>query len=453
MSMSRVLIVFLVAGISAFGQISFPGSGGIGFPGQRRPRQNNPNDPNGPYDPNQQGGGQRGRGRQQNQQPETIEGTIRSNAGSEMVLESDDHLNTTVMLSGVTKFIRLDGSNGKRADFNQGDRVSIDGTVDDKANFKALKVKLLKIGPPTATTSIGALPPDDDSDRPKLRRAPSAETPVPAVETPTAVAPQIVRGDPSVNDDSDRPILRRGGPVARKPSEADDIIEKARAAALEFSETLPSYVVKQYTTRYATEMAKGGKTSWNALDNITADVVAEDGKETYKNIMVNGKKPKEDPEKTGAWSSGEFSSMLLDVLSPVTDADFHGKRTSTIGTRSAWRYDYSVEQPNSHWHIQASAQSYIPAYTGSIWIDKETFRVLRIEMSAKTMPKSFELDTVESAVDYDNVMIGDRKFMVPVHSEVMNCQRGTSSCSRNVIEFRNYRKFGADTSISFEPNQ
>jgi hypothetical protein len=145
--------------------------------------------------------------------------------------------------------------------------------------------------------------------------------------------------------------------------------------------------------------------------------------------------------------------MLQDVLQPATAADFFNKRSSTIANRPAWHYDFSVEQPNSHWVVEASSEKYQPAYKGSIWIDKETYRVLRIEMQARNIPKSFPLDTVESTVDYDNVLIAGNKYLLPVHSEALSCVRGTSDCSRNTIDFRNYRKFEADTSITFEPDK
>ena len=193
-----------------------------------------------------------------------------------------------------------------------------------------------------------------------------------------------------------------------------------------FTETLPNYVVKQFTTRYQTDTAHGNRTSWQALDVVTADVVCENGKESYKNILVNGKAPKTAVEKTGSWSTGEFATVLQGILAPQTDADFHNKRSTTIVNRPAYRYDYSVEQPNSMWHVMLRRQSYVPAYTGSIWIDKENFRVLRIEMSARNMPKTFALDTVESAVDYDYVLIGDQKYLLPVHSEALSCERGTT---------------------------
>ena len=40
-----------------------------------------------------------------------------------------------------------------------------------------------------------------------------------------------------------------------------------------------------------------------------------------------------------------------------------------------------------------------------------------------------------------------------VHSEALSCTRGSSDCTRNTIDFRNYKKFGADTSITFEPDK
>jgi hypothetical protein len=244
----------------------------------------------------------------------------------------------------------------------------------------------------------------------------------------------------------DRPTFRSSG---------DPIIDNAREAAFSFAETLPNYVVKQFTTRFATEAARGGQTSWRALDTVSADVVSEGGKETYKNILVNGRAPKDAVEKTGSWSTGEYSSVLLDILSPATEADFHNKRSTTIVNRAAWRYDFSVDRPNSHWHVYASAQSYNPDYIGAIWIDKENSRVLRIELAARNMPRAFPLDTVESSVDYDYVLIGEAKFLLPVHSEALSCERGTSGCTRNSIDFRNYKKFSADTSITFDapPNQ
>jgi len=86
-----------------------------------------------------------------------------------------------------------------------------------------------------------------------------------------------------------------------------------------------------------------------------------------------------------------------------------------------------------------------------VWIEKKNGRVLRIEMQTRNMPSEFPLDKVETAADYEYVRIGgSQQFLLPVHSETLSCQRGTSVCSRNAIDFRNYKKYSGEASITFD---
>jgi hypothetical protein len=303
-------------------------------------------------------------------------------------------------------------------------------------------------GPPQLKrgSSTGGSTPSTNSDATVADARPSLQADVANGVTRTPSSP---RGDaPADGDSSPYENTRQ-----RMPASGDPVIDQAREEAFSFTETLPNYVVKQYTTRYAAQLARGSQTSWQALDHVTADVIEEDGTEKYKNILVNGQPPKVDIEKSGSWSRGEFSSLQLDVLSPNTNARFHGKQATTIVNRAAFLYDFSVEQSNSHWRIQADGQSEQPGYTGSIWIDKENHRVLRIELSAQNLPRTFPLDAVESAVDYDYVVIGEGKYLLPVHSEALSCAHGAGGCTRNVIDFRNYKKFAADSNITFDPEK
>jgi hypothetical protein len=325
---------------------------------------------------------------------------------------------------------------------NDGDRPVLRRATSSSSNSDSSSTSGSAAAPPTL-----ARPADTNPDPPRLRRASQADSGAPAaIPDP----PPVAEVRPSLHSDESNTIRRM--PPA-EPSAEDPFIEQARDAAFAFSETLPNYIVKQYTTRYATVAARGNRTNWQALDNVTADVIQEGGVEKYKNILINGKPPVRDVEKSGSWSRGEFSSMMQDVLSPITNADFHGRRSVTMVNRAAVRYDFSVEQPNSHWHIEVEGGAYMPGYTGTIWFDKENYRVLRIEMSAQGMPSSFALDQVEWAVDYDYVAISDGRYLLPAHSETLSCARSNNQCTRNVIEFRNYRKFTADTSITFDTDK
>jgi len=229
----------------------------------------------------------------------------------------------------------------------------------------------------------------------------------------------------------------------------DAVIDATRQKTMSFDETLPNYMLKQFTARYATDPKSRDREAWKQLDVVTADVVFDHGRESYANVLDNGKRTK-DIEQTGAWSQGEFASILKTLLSPASETRFSNRQQVTIVNRPAYRYDFLVDQPHSNWLIRANGEAYKPSYAGGIWIDKETYRVLRIEMATREMPREFPLDTVKSSVDYDFVPIEDHRYLLPVHSEAVSCIQGTSECTRNVIEFRDYKKYGANSSITFE---
>ena len=130
---------------------------------------------------------------------------------------------------------------------------------------------------------------------------------------------------------------------------------------------------------------------------------------------------------------------------------FRRNGTDTIHNRGfPYVYRFEIVRELSRWRIEAPSQLYYPAYRGNIWIDKENFRVLRIEQEGRNMPVMFPFDTVEASSDYDYVRLGTpQQFPLPVEAEVLTCQRGSSVCMRNRIEFRNYRKFGAESNITF----
>jgi hypothetical protein len=239
----------------------------------------------------------------------------------------------------------------------------------------------------------------------------------------------------------------RPEPVADTAPPPDPRIEKARAAANAFTDTLPDYVCQEQMARFASTTHV---VDWRPLDVVSAELVYEKGRERYGKLAINGKPTKKTIEELpGAWSTGEFGTVLVDILSPGTAADFHYRRMSKSGGRDAFMFDFEVDHDHSHWHIHAPSQSILPPYKGALWIDKETGRVLRIEMQTNRMPQEFPYDKVESATDYEFTRIGEGQFLLPVHAETLMCERGTNICARNTIDFRNYHKYAGEATIIF----
>jgi hypothetical protein len=309
---------------------------------------------------------------------------------------------------------------------------------------------------PATQMAPGAAPRDaDDPGRPVLRRGGAATARQADASGPTA-PPAAASTSPSANSAPPTIVGAVGGgqgtsvarPQAILPQE-DPLIGKVREAAFNFSSSLPNFFCQQLTTRYHTQNIKQG---WDTIDIVQADVAYENGQESYKNIKINNKLTnKSMHEIGGATSTGEFSTLLLDLMSGTTSAVFRRDVADTIHGRSAIVFKVDVPRERSHWRVEAPSQLYYPAYRGSIWVDKQTSRVLRIEIQARGLPAPFPFDTVESATDYDFIRLaaGEQEFLLPANAEVLSCERGTSFCSRNRIEFRNYKKFDAASSISF----
>jgi hypothetical protein len=224
----------------------------------------------------------------------------------------------------------------------------------------------------------------------------------------------------------------------------ESLIDRAREAAFQFSEKLPNFVCQEFMSRFT----QRGREEKTPLDVVSAEIIYEDGEENYRNVKIDNR-PTDKPfqEIEGSWSTGEFASILLELLHPDTRAQFRSGGATTISGFSAQVYDFQVQGENSHWILHAGSQNVTAAYAGSVWVDPDTARVLRIEMQARDIPSDFPMDTVETAVDYSYVTIGEASFLLPVHAETLGCQRGTSYCSHNIIDFRNYHEFKSEIKI------
>jgi len=233
---------------------------------------------------------------------------------------------------------------------------------------------------------------------------------------------------------------------------ADPFIEKARAVALSFVEQLPHYVVSQSTKRKYLRVEPSSGGTWRTLDEVSAQLVYVNGKEIYSDVMRDGKPAPDLREKQGMWSTGEYAYRLGGLFAPAAATVFHSPRSAKVNGRPALVYSFAVEQQNSGWVIMIRGKTFQPAHKGTITFDRETARVLELEMNSRDFPRGFPIEIVTSKTKLGQVRIGDNEYFLPVEAEVSSCTAGVDPvCTRNVSEFRDYRKFTADSSIKFEP--
>lgn len=368
-----------------------------------------------------------------------VDGSLRRLREKDLVLQAAPKKLLRFRLLAKTKFLNKEGEPIRDSLLHPGDQLSVQVNPDDEET--AVRVTLVKTAAPNERAAA-ELPFDEAT-----ARAPRAED----LGKPKTV---IVQQPSGTEADSTAPAAEApepgGGPApaVAKPLGGDEqIIQEAREVAAKFTGDLPNFTAKQLTTRYfsATWPAR-----WQKIDDVSAEVAHVDGKEEYRNIMVNGFPVDRPPERTGSWSTGEFSTTLEDVLSLPTNAKFKRRGEDRIAGRPAVVFDLTVAQENSHWTlVSPDDRRFNPAYEGAIWIDKDTRRVLRIEMRTVHMPPDFPLLKAESNLTYAFVKIDNKQYLLPGGSDNLACWRGSGSCTKNTIEFKDYKKFSAESTISF----
>ena len=388
-----------------------------------------------------------------------VDGTLRELGEKDLYLETR-HKILKFRILAKTQFRDKEGEQVRDSLLKPGDQLSVEVNGDDPET--ALRVILTRKST-DAERARAEKPFDHDTAQTPAETDTHSSGTKDVAEEPSARSTP----DTSDNGDRDRPTLARTEtpapaqpvekaappaestkPVSRPNASEEDIISQTRDAAGRLTDGLPNFLVQQITTRYFSRVAPP---QWQVLDTVTAEVASVNGKEDYRNIMVNGKPSNRPVEKTGAWSTGEFQTTLDSLLDPYTQAAFQKTRDNTLAGRSAWTYTFQVRQQNSNWDIHAPNGSVAtPAYSGTVWIDKATFNVMRIEEETGPLPSSFPFDKAETVVEYGFVNIDGKTWPLPIHSDILTCQRGSSTCTKNEIRFQNYRKFGADSSITFD---
>jgi hypothetical protein len=498
-------VVVLVASAGFLTLAQYPGQYPPGTypPGQYPPGQYPPGQyPPGQY-PNgqgQPGGGLSLPGRNKNKKKAAenkdkiptfaTEGYVVSSKADKLVISTDDGRVITFTVDDATKFNKA-GSSVSYSAMTPRSLIHVDAFEDQEFYLTAATVEFRKEAP------------EPEKERPSLKLAPGATAERPSLAKSTVDVPEPVTDSPENHADAShpapdapgRPLLHHGKvtqqdsdddlattappakstttvaksntpakPAAKddsldftiddkphpteKPTAANALIERTREWSESFLQGLPNFVCEQVTTRY---MEESRASDWQVQDVVSAKVVYEDGKEQYQQITVGGKRTnKSMMELGGATSTGEFASTLRGLFAGYANAQFKFQQSSSVSRTPVSIFDYKILLGHSDWTVLIGSQEFHPPYSGTVWVDKTTAEVRRIEMQADNVPKNFPADTIALTIDYDPVRLGTSTFLLPVHSENLSCFRGTTVCSKNTIDFRDYHKYSGESTVEFK---
>ncbi len=251
----------------------------------------------------------------------------------------------------------------------------------------------------------------------------------------------------------------------QRPSDAEAtaLIEKSREKALAYTRSLPDFVCSEVVRRYRDSKPQAvrgrmGSMSipagirWTPTDKLTVKLSYFQQREEHKLVLVNDKPTDQKYESlAGGIETGEFGGTLQGIFDPATVTCFRWTSWKRVRRQRTAIFAYQVDRAHSRYVVASGTpgdiHSAVVGFHGDMEIDRETGEVLHFTYVADDIPRAVNLDEVSTAVDYDFADVGGRSYLLPARCQTEILSPGLSV--RNVMEFREYRKFSADSSIEF----
>jgi hypothetical protein len=230
-------------------------------------------------------------------------------------------------------------------------------------------------------------------------------------------------------------------------TQQDQLLSAARVYADRYMASLPSFICTQTVDQF--ESDKKAR-HWHKGDSLTEQLVWDQGREQRTLQLVNNR-----PLSQGAaWrspltSEGEFGNLLDSVLGDSSKAVFSWRGWDKVGARRVAVFAYHIGQQDSSVRLTFGSWDAVVPVEGLVFADADNGTVWRITNDTNEIPSELKTKSISRTVEYNEVAIGDNRYILPVHAVVL-LNTGNSSI-KNELWFDSYRKFSADSRISFSP--
>lgn len=240
-------------------------------------------------------------------------------------------------------------------------------------------------------------------------------------------------------------------PPAPSAAEQVQIWNAAHENALSYTASLPDFICWEMVRRFIDTNDKGG---WKLEDTLALKLTYFERREEYKLMTVNNHPTGMSyDELRGAITEGEFGSMLAAIFSLKSRTNRSWDHWTLLRSRPTYVYTFAIATANSDYQItsgtsRSDEERVRVGQHGYVYIDDSTKMVVRLTAIADDFPQDFSVQQVNLMLDYDFVNVGGARYLLPLHSET------TLSASpikhRNETDFLSYRKFSADTTITYD---
>jgi len=226
-----------------------------------------------------------------------------------------------------------------------------------------------------------------------------------------------------------------------------NLLDRMIMSASQVYENLINFVCREDIERY-----KGGSHNpeGRKLDVITSTVSYDRDAEHYTDIYQNNKPLNRIRGLSGAWSEGEYGTLLGETLKALKSRKIGSISSSTLDGAPAAVYSFDYAADDSPWEIEVSGHHYFLPFRGQVWASPQTGQVLRVDRIATDVPQQTGIAGVNWSVSFGAQTADQRPFWLPTKAVYSVSYLDGGRHEWNLIAFSKYRRYGSDVVVRFQ---
>jgi hypothetical protein len=236
-------------------------------------------------------------------------------------------------------------------------------------------------------------------------------------------------------------------PFVSESVPAADLLGRIALSAGRLYDNLISFVCREDIERFK---GNAHNPQGHRVDVITSAVSYGTDAEHYSEIVRNNKPLDRISGLSGAWSEGEYGTVLGDTLKAVRSHRIRFVSYSSYGGAQAAVYGFEYSADDSPWEIAVAGRHYFLPFHGQIWASPATGDVLRIIRVADDVPSQTGISGVNWAVEFGPQTADGKTFWLPARAVYSVSYPDAGRHEWNLIAFSGYRRYGSEVIVHFQ---
>lgn len=264
-----------------------------------------------------------------------------------------------------------------------------------------------------------------------------------------ATGPERPGSEPAVENDSRTPAtttIEIPIPAAALPSGTGDLLMRVRTINEQLYTDLESFVCDEQLTRYKGTLS-GDKA--HPIDSITARVSFENGQEHYSEVRQNRERRSDISAVPGAWSEGEFGTLLRQTELLLMTQAVSLLRESHLDGAPVAVYAFEVSEQDSPWDLEVSGQHYWVPFRTEVSVSQATGQILEIERTSVSVSPETHISEIRWGVSLAPVELNGRTWLLPKSGEYAVSYAESGRREWNLLSFSGYRRYGSEVALRF----